>query len=80
MSCPRYAISDAIDLSSAQAQVSKMTKDGMNGSASLTNSIVSVKSSASPAKRKAEVLEDGVGTGDRQKKTRRGHGGKRVKK
>jgi hypothetical protein len=73
---PRYAIGDSMDLSSAQTHVSKLTQ-GTNGSTRLS-SIISVKNSAAPVKRKAVVLEE-EGVGDKNKKTRRG-GVKKIKK
>jgi hypothetical protein len=73
---PRYAIGDSMDLSSAQTHVSKLTQ-GTNGSTHLS-SIISVKNNAAPAKRNAAVMEE-EGTGDKNKKTRRG-GVKKIKK
>jgi hypothetical protein len=73
---PRYAIGDSMDLSSAQTHVSKLTQD-TNGNTRIS-SIISVKSTAAPVKRKAVAMEED-NAGDKNKKTRRG-GGKKMKK
>jgi hypothetical protein len=79
ISRPRYAIGDAVDLSAAEAQVSKMAKEKHKGKgAGGMSSIFSVKSQASPVKRKAETME--VETNGKDKKTRRGGSGKKFKK
>ena len=77
----RYAIADnSVNWADAQAQVKQIASAGAGGGKS---SVVSLKSSAAPLKRK--VMADGAvggAGGDRQedrKKTRRGGGGKKVK-
>ncbi|CCA70074.1 related to KRE33-Killer toxin REsistant protein [Serendipita indica DSM 11827] len=66
----QYTIGDSIDLSSAQAQVSKLSKEKKGA----VSSIFSVKSNAPPPKRKAEALDES--SVNKAKKTRRGSGKK----
>jgi len=73
----RYAIGDSMDLSSAKTQVSKLTQ-GTNGNVRLS-SIISVKSNATPLKRKAQEMEEESHAGGKSHKTRRGVG-KKAKK